>query len=128
MRTLIIGFSSMVLLSCGKEELLLEAPSMVGNWIHYTSNEAWEIVYIQGDGTGYVEWYTNSKLHKDTDVKTWYVKDNRLFLGKTTFNFTPYDIETYPTLSGNTFIEGFDTMSAGKQYVVMDDKYYVEKE
>lgn len=126
-RLLIFLFPVLVIFSCGKEDVSTGAPSLIGTWIHYSASDAWEIIYINSEGNGKVEWFTNNKLHKDTKEKTWYIKDNRLTLGKSTFSLAPYDVETYPTQSSNTVIEGFDTLMSGKKYIIMDGRYYKEK-
>lgn len=100
---------------------------MVGTWVHYSAEDAWEIVYIDSTGEGKVEWYTNNKLHKETKTKSWYVEDNRLFLGKTTFSLSPYDIDAYPVIAFNDFIQGFDTVITGKRYVALDNRIFTEK-
>ena len=42
--------------SCKKEALLDEAPSLVGDWIHYTQEDAWHIIHIKTDGNGVEQW------------------------------------------------------------------------
>jgi hypothetical protein len=124
-----IFYSCLVLflLSCGKEELSGAAPSMIGTWVHYSAVDAWEKISINSDGDGKIEWYTNGKLFRETKNKTWYVKTNRLFFGKATFNVNPYDIKEYPVLSPSTMIDGFDTLLQNRRFCVLDDKNFVEK-
>jgi len=101
------------LFACGKEPLIEDAPSLVGDWQHYHSEDQWDFISIDEDGTGYVKWYTNGKLFQETKVKEWFVKDNELFLGKVTFSFKPYSIDLYPTNVSTSEIIGFDTLSPG---------------
>lgn len=116
------------MVSCGKEAVQEEASSMIGTWVHYTSNEAWEKIIIDSTGYGKVEWYTNNKLHQETKEKQWFVKDNRLYLGKATFSINPYDIDTYPLVSASTEVQGYDTLVQGSKYCVLDGLTFVEKE
>ncbi|MBD3637438.1 MAG: hypothetical protein HUJ25_08805 [Crocinitomicaceae bacterium] len=129
MTRIAVGVCSFCLLvfSCGKEELSTGAPSLIGVWIHYSAEDAWEKVTIEEDGTGNVEWYTNNKLHKDTKVKRWYVEDNELYLGKVTFSLKPYRIDEYPVTAGSTYIENFDTITTGQRYCVLNNFFFVEK-
>lgn len=122
-----ISLLSCLLLSCGKEKLLDEAPSLIGVWQHYHSEEAWDIITINSDGTGKVDFFTNSKLREETKVKDWLVKDNRLYLGKVTFSLQPYTITEYPKTASSNSIEGFDTLTTAQRYVEFNQLVYVEK-
>ena len=117
-----------LLMSCSKEELLTEAPSLVGTWQHYSAEDAWEIIFINTDGTGKVEWYVNNKLNEETKEKNWYTKDNRLYLGKATFSFKPYNIDAYPYYVGTSDNVGFDTLTPGKRIIELNQLHYIEKD
>lgn len=128
MKRIFYFLTLLILFSCGKEQLSDEAPSMIGRWLHYDATDAWEVVIINEDGTGKVEWYTNNKLHKETKIKTWYVQDNKLYLGKSTFSLSPYDVSQFPVTSSSTIVEGYDTLVQNSRYCVMNNVYFVEKE
>ena len=115
------------LVSCSKEKLIDEAPSLIGIWKHYHSDEAWDIITINADGTGKVDFFTNSKLREETKVKEWYVKDNRLYLGKVTFSLQPFTISEYPKNASSDVIEGFDTIQNGDRYMQFNQLTFVEK-
>ena len=125
-RLFFIALFLFLLIGCSKSTVLDEAPSLVGVWKHYTAEDAWEIIRIDQDGEGKIEWYTNNKLHKETKVKSWYVKDNTLYLGKVTFSLEPYDITEYPQTAGQEVIINFDTLKANHRYVYLNDAPYVE--
>lgn len=112
--------------SCNKEPLLDASPALVGNWTHYTDAETWHTLHVNSDGNGTMEWYTNSKLNKDTKERPWLIKDNTLYFGKVSFNGELYDIDAYPQLSGSTTIENYDTLSAGERFIILDGFYYTE--
>lgn len=116
----------LVLASCNKEELVSGAPSLVGDWIHYNTEAEKEIIYIDSEGNGKVVWYVGNSLERETKVKKWYVEDNRMQLGKVTFNLRPFNIDVFPTTSSNTTIEGYDTLYQGFRYIQLNDKYYRE--
>lgn len=116
------------ILSCGKEELLDSAPSLVGHWQHYVSETEREVILIEGDGTGKVQWYSGISLKRETKIKTWKIDGNRMYLGNVTFNLKPYDIDEYPQVSSSTTYEGLDTLYQGKSYVVLNDLFYTEIE
>ena len=115
------------LLSCNKEPLLDEAPSLVGTWQHYSAEDAWEIVYIESDGTGKVEWFTNNKLHEETNTKDWKVKQNRLYFGNVTFSLKPYTIDLYPTVIGANDTIGFDTLVQGNKYIQLNQLNFIKR-
>ena len=120
-------FLLLVIVSCKKEKMIDAAPSMIGTWVHYEAETAWEILIINEDGSGKIIWYTNSKVYRETNVKDWYVKDNALYLGKVTFGVKPYKIDEFPLPSSTTTIEGYDTLVQGQRYCILDDLYFVEK-
>ena len=121
-----ISFILVFLISCSKEKLIIESPSLVGVWQHYSAMDAWEILIINTDGTGKVEWYTNNKLHEETKIKDWYVKENRLYFGKVTFALNPYDVTGYPQLSSQEEIIEFDTLKPLTRYIELNQLNYVE--
>jgi len=113
-------------LGCKKETVKDGAPSLIGTWKHYSAEDAWHIIYIYDNGEGRMEWYTNNKLHDDTKVRTWYLKNNTIHFGKVALNGELYEVTDFPTVSGSTTVELFDTLYAGKKYITLDNKYYVE--
>jgi hypothetical protein len=115
------------LISCSKDKLIDEAPSLVGTWKHFYSEEAWDIITISSDGTGKVDYFTNSKLKEETKVKDWYIKDDRLYLGKVTFSLQPYTVSEYPTTASINFIEASDTVFIGERYLEFNQLIFVEK-
>ena len=115
-----------ILLSCNKEPILEVAPSLVGIWKHHSAVDAWHIIYIYENGKGIMQWFRNYKLYKDTKERDWWMKNNTIYFGKTAFNGELYDVETFPTLTGQTFTDNFDTIYAGKRYIVLDGNYYSE--
>ena len=100
---------------------------MIGTWQHYSAADAWEIVIIKEDGLGMVKWYTNNKLFQETKEKVWYVKENKLYLGKVTFSLKPYNIDGYPTTSSTTEIIELDTLTSGAKFIVLNELNFVEK-
>ncbi|UKN02045.1 hypothetical protein K6119_00765 [Paracrocinitomix mangrovi] len=112
--------------SCNKESVDAEAPSLIGIWQHNISLTESEVITINQDGTGKVEWYDNNSLRDHTKVKTWYVKDNRLTLGTITFSMQPYDIDEYPKNGSSTIIEGYDTIHTGQRYIKLNATVYTE--
>ncbi len=126
MRLILILSIIVLLQSCKKEPVLDSAPSLVGSWIHYSDNDAWHIIHIESNGEGTMEWYRNDKIFKDTKTRPWYVKDNTLYFGKATFNGELYDIIEYPILNSIESIQNLDTLKSGKEYMILDDLYYIE--
>lgn len=116
-----------LLVSCKKETVKDGAPSLIGTWKHYSSVDAWHIIYIQDDSQGRMEWYTNGKLFDDTKIRTWYLKDNTIHFGKLALNGELYEVTEFPYTAGSTTIELFDTLYSGKRIIKLDDKYYVEQ-
>ena len=117
----------MFLLSCSKEQVLSESPSLIGKWTHYSSTDAWETILIDSDGSGKVWYYTNGKLKEETKTKTWYTEDNRLYLGKVTFSLQPYTISEYPSQISQEQIIEFDTLPLGGRVLQLNQLNFVEK-
>ncbi len=113
-------------MSCSKETLLSESPSLIGKWRHYSAADAWENVIVNSDGTGKVEYYRKSKIFEETKVKDWYTEDNRMYLGKVTFSLQPYTITSYPTIASSQEILEFDTLKSGERYIQLNQLNYVE--
>lgn len=113
-----------LMLACGKEPLINNAPSLVGDWQHYQADEQWDFISIDENGIGYVQWYTNGKLFQETKIKEWFVKDNTLFLGKVTFSFKPYSIDLYPTTVNFPEIVGFDTLDVGDVKIELNQRLF----
>ena len=99
---------------------------MAGTWTHYTNETDHHVLYINADGTGKLEWYNNNGLHQDTKIRDWYIKDNRMYFGKVTFNGEFYDIEQYPITAGSGFSNYYDSIPASSRYCILNDVYYVE--
>lgn len=112
--------------SCSKETLLSESPSLIGKWRHYSATDAWENVIVNSDGTGKVEYFRKSKIFEETKVKDWYTEDNRMYLGKATFSLQPYTITSYPQLASFQEIIEFDTLKIGIRYIQLNQLNFVE--
>lgn len=125
MRFALIVSVLLIVISCKKEPLLDAAPSLVGKWKHYSAADDWHIIHIKEDGNGSMEWYIDGKLYRDTKERAWFMKDNILHFGKAAFNGELYEVQTYPSISGSTQIKNFDTLQAGRAYIILDGNYYV---
>ncbi|MFT4601619.1 MAG: hypothetical protein ACI857_001802 [Arenicella sp.] len=125
-QTVLIFSIILISFGCSKEKLIDVSPSLVGDWKHYSADDQWEIVFINSDGTGKVEYFRNSKLFEETKVKDWFTADNRLYLGKVTFSLQPYTVSEFPTLSPSLQIIEFDTLSMGVRYMQLNQLNYVE--
>ena len=78
-------------------------------------------------GEANLDFFTNSKLREETKVKDWYVKDNRLYLGKVTVSLQPFTISEYPKTASSDFIEGYDTIQTGERFMQFNQLTFVEK-
>lgn len=125
-KILFIATLFILTVSCKKETVSEAAPSIIGNWKHYSENDAWHIIHIESNSEGRMEWYTNGKLYKDTKTRTWYMKNNTIYFGKLALNGELYEIIDFPVTSTSQTIELFDTLFAGKRYMKLDKGYYVE--
>lgn len=117
----------LVAFSCKKETLKDGAPSLIGTWKHYSATDAWHIIYIYENGKGKMEWFTKSKLNRDTKERTWYLKDNTIYFGKVALNGELYKVIDFPTTNSVENIENFDTLKANVRFMKLDEGYFVEQ-
>jgi len=127
-----IQFVSLILfftigLACKKEKLNDVAPSLVGVWKHYSSENDWHILHIYDNSDGKIEWFTKGKLQKDTKVRTWYMKNNTIYFGKLALNGEFYEILSFPVVSTSTSVHLFDTLYSGKRFIELKAGKYVEQ-
>lgn len=118
---------SLLVFSCKKENVKDEAPSLIGTWKHYSAADAWHIIYIYENGNGKMEWFTNSKLNKDTKERTWYLKENTIYFGKMALNGELYEVIDFPTTQSTQTIENLDTLKANVRFMKLDEGYFVEQ-
>lgn len=119
---------SILIISCKKETVQDAAPSLIGNWKHYSAQSDWHIIHINADGTGTMEWYANGELLEITKSRTWYFKDNTIYFGKIAWNGELYEVLDFPSTSIAESIQLFDTLKAGKRFMKLDKGYYTEFE
>lgn len=113
--------------SCKKDKLVDEAPSLIGNWTHFETADSGEKIEIKENGFGSITLISNGTAASKTKEREWFVKDNELFFGKAAFNGEFYTIDEYPKIAANDFINFFDTINVGNRYIILNDRYYVEK-
>jgi len=116
----------LILVACKKETVLDAAPSLIGTWKHYSSADDWHIIYIYDNGDGKLEWYVDTEIKKETTIRTWYIKDNTIYFGKVALNGELYEVIDFPANCQMQTIENFDTLKVGKQFMQLDDGYFVE--
>ncbi len=120
---------SLTLIGCEKYECVKDvAPEMIGDWVHYSANDGFHIIYIQKNGRGWM-WGENDHGNTiDAQRRGWYVKDDILHHSRLgdgpNFAFT---IDEYPTISASEIATPFDTIPAGNYYMVLDGRTYRKK-
>jgi hypothetical protein len=127
MRTIILFSFPMLLTACKKETLLESAPSLVGNWKHYSGDGDYHIIEIFDTGDGKMQWYVDNELEKYTKVRTWYMENNTIYFGKIALNGELYEVIDFPAVSGSETIENFDTLKVGKRFIRLEEGYYTEQ-
>ena len=120
-------FSLLVFVSCKKEKVIDAAPSLVGNWKHYSDEGNYHIIEIYDNSEGKMQWYVDNELEKFTKVRTWYMDDNTIYFGKIALNGELYEVIDFPAVSGSEVIENFDTLKVGNRFMKLDQSYYVEQ-
>lgn len=119
-RTLSFLSALIFLASCQKEKVIDIHPEMIGAWVHYTATHDYHFVIIDLDGYGYLEWYKNGAFDNDTQPKRWFIKDNVLMLGRWAARDERFTIDHYPQTASSESIVGYDTLSSGEPYMVLD--------
>jgi len=126
MKNIFVLVVILLLVACKKEDVKDSAPSLIGTWKHYSADDAWHIIHIYENGNGRMEWFTNSKLYRETKERTWYLKDNTIYFGKLALNGELYEVIDFPTISSTESVKNFDTLKVGKRFMQLDDGYFVE--
>lgn len=113
-------------LGCAKTPVLEASESVVGNWIHFSSETEAHRINISADGTGNIEWLLAGDVTRATKIREWYLDDNTLSLGKVAFNGESYEIEAYPDVAWEEMVHYYDTIPELSRYMILDGLYYVE--
>jgi hypothetical protein len=117
----------LIFVGCAKTPLLEASESMVGTWIHYSSETIAHRIIIKEDGTGSMEWMTDGEVNRATKIREWYLDDNILAFGKAAFNGESYEIDKYPTFTWDEIINYYDTIQESSRYIILDAYYYAEE-
>lgn len=97
---------------------------MVGAWKHYISANEIQYLSIESDGRGKIERYKDGKFDTDTKPRKWFVKNDYLMFGRITPKDEKFKINSYPIVATYNFIDGFDTVTLGDHYVILNNKIY----
>ena len=111
-----------MLFSCKKYKVEKVAPSMIGDWYHYTGIGYFFSIGIFESGRGNVWEKNEANNGRDSHMRAWLVKENNLIFSR--LKEYTFHIDKYPTLADSLIINGFDTISAGRYYMILDGKYF----
>lgn len=113
-----------VFYACNKRNVINTHPEMVGSWRHITNNNEYQYIRIESDGRGHKAFYENGQFKSETEHRIWRIKNEILIFGRIKSKIDRYDINVYPTTATNDFIDGYDTISIGQKYMILNNKIY----
>jgi len=123
-----LSFLSIVfLLSCGKKECVkTAAPEMIGDWVHYSENNGFHYLYIQQNGRGHQYGRNDHGNNVDTQRRGWFIKDDVLHFRRWNDKATSdvFVINQYPVTADSSIYLPYDTIEAGQQFMILNQRYY----
>lgn len=125
MTVVFVIFIVSVLFSCQKYKVNKAHPELIGDWIHYTGNGYYYAIYINANGRGSVYEYNVENDGLDTQSHVWLVKDNQLKFARRTW--LVFDIDQYPVMADSAVVNNFDSIPAGRTFMILDGRYFLKQ-
>lgn len=114
------------LFACQKDKVNHKHARMIGDWYHCTGVGLYYSIWINENGRGSIYEVNATDDGLDTQSRAWLIKDDKLIFSR--FKREQFSIDAYPDIATSTIIDNFDTIPAGKTFMILDGHYFRKKE